>query len=66
MMLNPRHQKRVLAEADLQVELLNIIKKYDLRYGEIFKIVNNVLSNWINYLMKDEDKKLNKKGDKNT
>ena len=57
MELHPRHKKRTLANADVSISLLDIIKKYDLTYGEVFAILGNKITHYAKYLKVDEDNK---------
>ena len=57
MELHPRHKKRALADVDVSISLLDIIKKYDLTYGEVFTILGNKITHYAKYLKVDEDNK---------
>ena len=56
MELHPRHEKRILASVDLSVLLLEIIKKYELTYGEIFTILADRITHYAKFLKRNEDK----------
>lgn len=56
MEVHPRMEIRQLAEAEYAKSLLQIIKKYDLTYGEIFTMLSDAMIRWARYLKNSEDK----------
>lgn len=46
---------RNLAGAEFQGEVLRIIHKYNLTFGETFNMLSRSMLRWANYLKEDED-----------
>lgn len=55
-MVHNRMEIRKKAEIEYDKTLLEVIRKYDLTYGEIFSMLSDSLLRWANYLKLDEDK----------
>lgn len=52
--MHPRHQIVSKAKSKITEAILDILKEYDLTYGELMSILANEIRSWAGYMIRDE------------
>lgn len=52
--MHPRYMVTAKAHNELDLAVIEIVKKYDLTYGELFNVLGQISCSWSRCMVKDE------------